>query len=85
MLDLNKYFEGETYLSYRPVPFWVWNDKLEKEKLAEQITLMDRDALGGFFVHARAGLLTEYLSEEWMDCVKWVKHGQLNLIQKTIK
>lgn len=71
MRELKKYFEGETYSSYRPVPFWVWNDKLEKEELAKQIGLMERDAIGGFFVHARAGLLTEYLSQEWMDCVKF--------------
>lgn len=69
MQELNALFNGETYDTYRPVPFWVWNDKLEKEQLAEQIAFMDRDAIGGFFVHARAGLLTEYLSKEWMDCV----------------
>ena len=26
-------------------------------------------ALGGFFMHARGGLQTAYLSEEWMECV----------------
>ena len=55
---------------YRPIPFWSWNDKLEKEKLIEQIHWMNKTGNGGFFMHARSGLLTEYLSEEWMQCIE---------------
>ena len=55
---------------YRPIPFWSWNDKLEKDKLIEQIHWMNKTNNGGFFMHARSGLQTEYLSEEWMQCIE---------------
>lgn len=53
----------------RPVPFWSWNDKLDCDELRFQVREMHRAGLGGFFMHARGGLQTEYLSKEWMDCV----------------
>ncbi len=55
---------------YRPVPFWSWNDKLEPGMLQWQIREMDKAGLGGYFMHARGGLQTEYLGEDWMDCIK---------------
>ncbi|MBL8028589.1 MAG: hypothetical protein JNL74_19345 [Fibrobacteres bacterium] len=50
---------------YRGKPFWAWNGKLEPEELRRQIRLMKDMGLGGFFMHSRVGLDTEYLSEEW--------------------
>ncbi len=50
---------------YRPIPFWSWNDKLEVSETKAQIREMDKAGLGGFFMHARGGLQTEYLSDEW--------------------
>ena len=41
---------------YRPIPFWSWNGKLEKEELIRQIRWMRETHNGGFFMHARAGL-----------------------------
>ena len=55
---------------YRSIPFWSWNDKLETTKLIEQIHWMNDSGIGGFFMHARSGLQTEYLSEEWMQCIE---------------
>ena len=55
---------------YRPIPFWSWNDKLELKALKEQIHWMKENGIGGFFMHARSGLQTEYLSEEWMQCIE---------------
>lgn len=52
---------------YRPAPFWSWNEKLDVEETKKQIRQMDEVGLGGFFMHARGGLQTEYLSEEWFD------------------
>ncbi len=52
------------------LPFWSWNDKLEKDKLIKQIRKMKKDGYGGFFMHARSGLVTEYLGEEWFDCIR---------------
>ncbi len=55
---------------YRPVPFWSWNDRLDIEELKKQIRWMREAGMGGFFMHARSGLQTEYLSEEWMQCIR---------------
>ena len=55
---------------FRPVPFWSWNDRLEIPELRRQIHEMHAAGIGGFFMHARAGLRTEYLSEAWFAAVK---------------
>ncbi len=55
---------------YRPIPFWSWNDKLDVEETVNQIREMYNAGIGGFFMHARGGLKTEYLSEEWFENVR---------------
>lgn len=55
---------------YRPVPFWSWNDDLEPDELVRQIRDMKDKGIGGFFMHARGGLKTEYLGDKWFECVK---------------
>lgn len=55
---------------YRPIPFWSWNDDLQPEELVRQIGVMRDKGIGGFFMHARGGLKTEYLSERWFECIK---------------
>lgn len=42
-------------------PFWFWNSKLEPDELINQIDDMYEKGIGGFFIHARFGLETEYL------------------------
>ena len=54
---------------YRPIPFWSWNDKLEVEETKEQIELMSDVGIGGFFMHARGGLKTPYMEDEWYENV----------------
>ena len=54
----------------RPLPFWSWNDKLEPEELRRQIGAMQKAGMGGFFMHARGGLETEYLGEDWFRAVE---------------
>jgi len=54
---------------YRGAPFWAWNGKLDPEELRRQVRVMHRMGLGGFFMHSRVGLATEYLSDEWFECV----------------
>lgn len=56
---------------YQPIPFWSWNDKLEECELERQMKWMQRSGIGGFFMHARAGLKTEYLSDEWMKAIEF--------------
>lgn len=55
---------------YRPIPFWSWNDNLEPDELVRQIRDMKDKGIGGFFMHARGGLETEYLGEKWFECIK---------------
>ncbi len=55
---------------YKPTPFWSWNDKLDPHELRTQINEMYQAGSGGYFMHARGGLLTEYLGTEWFDCVE---------------
>lgn len=57
---------------HRSFPFWGWNGKLDKEELIAQVRSMKAAGIGGFFIHSRDGLETEYLGEEWMTCVKAV-------------
>ncbi len=54
---------------YQPIPFWSWNDKLDIAELRRQVRWMYDNGIGGFFMHARGGLKTPYLSEEWMQAV----------------
>ena len=56
-------------VKYRPIPFWSWNDKLNCDVLRNQIRQMHQQGIGGFFMHARGGLQTIYMSKEWMDCI----------------
>lgn len=55
---------------YRPAPFWSWNEKLDVNETAAQVREMEAVGIGGYFMHARGGLQTEYLSDEWFDNVK---------------
>ncbi len=66
-IDLKTFEKPEG--KYRMVPFWSWNSKLSTEELRRQVRLMKEAGLGGYFMHARGGLTTEYLSEEWFDCI----------------
>lgn len=56
--------------SYRPIPFWFWNSKLRGEEIRNQIHDFHARGIGGFFIHARFGLETRYLSKEWMECIR---------------
>lgn len=59
----------EVSKQYRPIPFWSWNERLEVEQTKEQIRQMHEAGMGGFFMHARGGLQTEYMGEDWFDNV----------------
>lgn len=56
--------------AFRGAPFWAWNAKLEPQELRRQIRIMKDMGLGGFFMHSRVGLNTEYLGKDWFDCIK---------------
>ena len=60
----------QTEKIYRSIPFWSWNDELDPDELVKQVEWMDENGIGGFFMHARGGLKTEYLGEKWFECIK---------------
>ena len=68
MKDWLKEFENPA-ASFRGVPFWAWNAELEPGELRRQIGIMQKMGFGGFFMHARVGLATPYLSERWFECI----------------
>lgn len=63
--------------NYRPVPFWSWNEKLDTAETKRQIDIMDKAGIGGYFMHARGGLETEYMGQEWFQNVEvGIKEGK---------
>ena len=54
---------------YAAIPFWSWNNELEEGVLLKQIEDMKAAGMGGFIMHARTGLKTEYLGESWFSCI----------------
>lgn len=60
----------------RAMPFWAWNGELEEAELLHQIDIMKEMGFGGFYMHSRTGLRTEYLGEEWFRLIeKCAEHG----------
>ncbi|MBQ7224914.1 MAG: hypothetical protein IJX06_05125 [Clostridia bacterium] len=71
-----KLFENPT-CEYRGAPFWAWNTKLEKDELLWQIDRLKEMGLGGYHMHTRSGMNTEYLGTEFMDLIKACnEHGK---------
>lgn len=78
--DRKKLFENPT-AEYRAKPFWSWNGRLEEEELLHQIDIMKQMGFGGYFMHSRTGLETEYLGEDWFrftrDCAEYGERNQM--------
>lgn len=55
---------------YRGTPFWAWNSDLKAEELCRQIEIFKEMGLGGFHMHVRTGMSTNYLSDEFMSLIK---------------
>ena len=68
--ELNEMLFQNPTSEYRAAPFWAWNGKLDKKELLWQIDKFEEMGFGGFFMHSRSGLNTEYLGVEFMECVK---------------
>lgn len=54
---------------YRAMPFWAWNCRLDPDEMSAQIEVFKKMGYGGFFMHPRSGLDTEYLGEDFFRCV----------------
>lgn len=62
-------FENPTS-EYRAAPFWSWNCKLNEDLLRRQIGYLQEMGFGGFHMHSRVGMSSEYLGEEFMANVR---------------
>ncbi|MFZ1288859.1 MAG: glycosyl hydrolase [Melioribacteraceae bacterium] len=49
------------------VPFFVWNGKITKERIENDLKEFKEAGFGGVFIHPRPGLITEYLSKDWFE------------------
>ncbi len=69
----NKNFSKELFKNptneYRGAPFWSWNALLEKERLENQIDCFKEMGFGGFYMHPRSGMETDYLSEDYFNAI----------------
>ena len=54
---------------FSPMPFWFWNGKMEGPKIQAEIRDMASQHVYGSFLHARDGLETPYLSDEWWNAI----------------
>lgn len=54
----------------RPAPFWAINERITPEETAEQMSNMIDVGLSGGFFHSRAGLVTDYLGEDWFKAME---------------
>src|SRR5581483_3573855 len=74
-LDL-KLFKNPTS-EYRGAPFWSWNSVVDLPQLLRQIDQSRQMGFGGFHIHSRTGLETEYLGEQYVravvECTKYAK------------
>lgn len=56
---------------YRAHPFWFWNGEMDDEQIRHQISEMEKQGVGGFFICARQGLTVPYLSQAWFHKVRF--------------
>ena len=71
-MEIDMFFEKVKTVEskYRPIPFWSWNEKLDPDETERQIREMNAAGIGGFFMHARGGLQTKYMGEEWHENIR---------------
>ena len=50
---------------FRPAPFWSWNSIMDEDEVRRQVADFAEHGFGGAFAHARQGLVTAYLSEDF--------------------
>ncbi len=53
---------------FTPIPFWFWNDRLNKEEIVRQIHDFKDKGVDGFVIHPRIGIPEDigYLSKEFL-------------------
>ncbi len=52
--------------------FWFLNHRLEHDELRWQLEQLKAQGFSGVFPHPRDGLLTPYMSREWIDAIRFI-------------
>jgi len=65
MIEENKFRKPISI--FKGAPFWSINDLLTEDKVRKEVRSLGRAGYGGAFFHAREGLVTPFLSNEWFD------------------
>ncbi|MCO5240175.1 MAG: hypothetical protein M9904_08960 [Chitinophagaceae bacterium] len=52
--------------AYGSAPLWVWHTKVTKTIIDSMMLEFKQNSFGGVMVHPRPGLITEYLSPDWL-------------------
>lgn len=55
---------------FRGAPFWSWNGALQTDRLKRHLDIYHQMGIGGVHIHARTGLQTPYLGDEFMSQVR---------------
>lgn len=77
---IEKYLE-EPKPGYRSLAFWSLNGDLTEDELFRQLLEFKMGGFGGVFLHARGALRTPYLSNLWMEKMRYCMKtaGELGL------
>ncbi|MFG0248031.1 MAG: glycosyl hydrolase [Phycisphaeraceae bacterium JB051] len=55
--------------TWRAIPFWSLNDRLDLDEIRRQLQAFKRGGFGGAYLHSRIGLLTPYLGDDWWEAM----------------
>lgn len=64
-----KLFQKPT-AEYRGNPLWSWNNRSRRDQLLKGIDALQEMGFGGFHIHTRIGLDTEYIGREFLAHVR---------------
>lgn len=67
---MNKALFKNPPAKFKGAPFWGWNGKIEKAEAESQIETFKEMGFGGYHIHPRSGMDTEYMSDEYLALVK---------------
>jgi hypothetical protein len=83
-MNYNEFKQANNQSDYSISPFWFWNDKIEDSKMLEQLSIMHRIHADAPIIHARGGLINEYLSDDWFariqSAVTYAKEHDMKIV-----
>ena len=56
---------------YRGAPFWAWNCRMTEAEIDNTLDALKAMGMGGGHIHCRTGMDNPYMSEEFLDLVKY--------------